>query len=301
MRAFPRSLPLAPAVALALGCGGGGEQARAPAEPAGIVDRSKEPPYVNALDVNPRDGSLLMNTNVGLFRIAPDGRAARRVEARVDAAPSPVAIGRAGLAFTFTGPDRLLGSGHPDRAGALPESLGLLLSEDAGRSWRSLSRMGQSDFHALHLVEGRVIAADLLTYTVMVSPDGGRTWEQRPPPEPLFDLEVDPGDPRALAASSQRQLFTSDDQGRTWRPRDAAPFALLEWTRDGRLHRADQDGKVSESSDGGASWRRVGSTRPAPQAIAADPDGDLYVAAKDGSVDRSEDGGRTWATHFRAR
>ena len=68
---------------------------------------------MNALDANPRDGSLLMNTNVGLFRIALDGRAAWRVEARVDAAPSPVAIGRAGLAFTFTGPDCLLGSGTP--------------------------------------------------------------------------------------------------------------------------------------------------------------------------------------------
>jgi hypothetical protein len=298
VRAFVRSLPLALVLALA-SCGGDAERPAAAAKPRGIVDSSKEPPYVSALDANPRDGSLLMATNLGLFRIAPEGRGARRVDARVEAAPRPVAVGRAGLAFTFTGPDRLIGSGHPDRAGALPESLGLLLSEDGGRSWRSLSRMGQSDFHALHLVEGTLVAADLVTYTVMVSPDGGRTWKQRPPPEPLFDLEVDPRDPEALAASSRRGFFTSDDGGRTWRPRETAPFALLEWTREGRLHRADQDGTLRESADGGASWRRVGATRSAPQALAADPEGDLYVAAEDGSVDRSKDGGRTWAPHFR--
>ena len=288
---------------LLLGCGGEEESERAAsAKPGGIVDESREPPYVNGFDVDPGDGSLLMATNLGLFRIAADGRGARRVDARVEAAPSPVPVGRKGLVFSFTGPGRLLGSGHPDRAGALPEALGLLLSEDGGRSWKPTARMGQSDFHALHMVGSAVVAVDVTTFTVLVSPDGGRSWDQRVPPEPLFDLAVDPGDADRLAASSPRQLFTSDDGGRRWRPREAAPFALLEWTAGGRLVRVDEDGSVRESRDGGVAWTRLGAVRAKkPQALAADDEGALYVAGPDGAVERSADGGRTWTAHFRPR
>ena len=289
--------------ALFLGCGGVDEAERAStARPGGIVDGSQEPPYVNGFDVDPADGSLLMATNRGLYRIGADGRRARRVGATVEAAPSPVPVGREGLALSFTGPGRLLGSGHPDRAGALPEALGLLLSEDGGRSWRPIARMGESDFHALHMVGSAVVALDVTTFTVLVSPDGGRSWEQRVPPEPLFDLAVDPRDADRLAASSQRGLFTSDDGGRRWRPREDAPFALLEWTPGGRLVRVDEDGGVRESGDGGVAWTPLGRVRAEkPQALAAGDDGDLYVAGPDGTVERSRDGGRTWAVHFRPR
>jgi photosystem II stability/assembly factor-like uncharacterized protein len=295
-----RALACALAAALVLGACGGSEETRpAAARPGGIVDSSKEPPYVNGLDVNPRDGSLLIATNLGLYRVGADGRRARRLDGRVEAAPSPVPVGRQGLAFSFVGPDRLLGSGHPDRAGALPESLGLLRSEDGGRTWKPLSRMGESDLHSIHLVEGSVVAADVTTFTVLVSPDGGRTWEQRVPPEPLFDLAVDQRDPGALVASSQRRLFTSRDGGRTWRPREDAPFALLEWGEGDRVLRVDEDGTVRESRDGGTAWMRVGAVRRKPQALARGEDGDLYVAGTDGTVERSRDGGRTWAVHFR--
>jgi hypothetical protein len=94
------------------------------------------------------------------------------------------------MGFTVVGPDRLLGSGHPDGRERLPPFLGLIESRDAGRTWRSVSLLGRRDFH---LLEARRIfgfgtdyqtrGSDLLT-----SDDGGRSWRRRPAPEPLLSL-----------------------------------------------------------------------------------------------------------------
>ena len=90
-----------------VGCGGGAASS-APAGDGGLVDAGADPPYVGALEVNPRDGSLLLATNAGLWRVSQDGRRTQPVRARMG--KNDVS---AGLALRFTGPDELVGSGHP--------------------------------------------------------------------------------------------------------------------------------------------------------------------------------------------
>ena len=61
------------------------------------------------------------------------------------------------MGFTVVGPDRFLGSGHPDAAGirqGKPARLGLIESTDAGDSWASRSLSGEVDFHALASSQG---------------------------------------------------------------------------------------------------------------------------------------------------
>jgi hypothetical protein len=122
-----------------------GAQSDESAEPtAGVEDPG--PVHVHGLGVNPADGALFVATHTGLFRAAPGGRRARRVADRYQDT----------MGFTVTGPDRFLGSGHPDGRDGLPPFLGLIQSTDAGRSWSPVSLLGERDFHVLEATGERI-------------------------------------------------------------------------------------------------------------------------------------------------
>ena len=102
----------AAAVALA-GCGDS-----SPAGPSTrLVDLSKKPPYVNALDIDPDSGDLLLTTNRGFFRIDREEGRAKRLRATISAKGKSSSVGTF-LLITVTGPRTLIGSGHPDKQGA---------------------------------------------------------------------------------------------------------------------------------------------------------------------------------------
>ena len=76
-------------LATATGCGGDGGEAGTPASNRTLSDRlvdfSKKPPYVNALDVDPATGDYLLTTNRGFWRIDPDTDKVERVTGKVTA------------------------------------------------------------------------------------------------------------------------------------------------------------------------------------------------------------------------
>ena len=264
------------AAALVAGCGegeGGRERAPAPGPRAG-------PEHIHGLGVNPADGALLIATHTGLFRAARGERRARRVGDRHQDT----------MGFTVVGPDRFLGSGHPDLRDDLPPLLGLVRSTDGGRTWASVSLLGQADFHVLRAAGRRVYGFDASHGRLLVSADGGRTWRERRPPGPLVDLAIDPADSDHVVASGEAALFTSNDAGRTWRPL-AERAGLLAWPD--ALVLVDAEGHVHASSDGGRTFREVGEAGGRPAAL-AHGGGEVYVALHDNVVRASADGGRTW-------
>ena len=293
-RVLKTSIALA---ALAAGCGGGGESR--PASTNRIVDASADPPYVGALSVNPRDGSLLMATNSGTFTVRPGSRKLERIRVRVSA-KGKSGPAEKGLAFTFVGPDELVGSGHPGAGAAISPLLGLIRSRDGGQTWTSISKLGEADLHAVAERAGRMIAADGTEAKLLTSDDGGRTFEYRSAPLRLTDLDASPGDAARLVASTERGLHTSEDGGRTWRPGEPVPGSRFAWPESGRLFRVDPDGQVRRSGDGGGSWERVGQVEGEPHALAARDSRVLYVADIDGTIRQSRDGGHTWSLRARA-
>jgi hypothetical protein len=269
------------------GCGGDSDE---PTEPAPQVG-DPGPIHVHGLGINPSDGALFVATHTGLFRAAAGEKRARRVADRYQDT----------MGFTVTGPDRFLGSGHPDGRDGLPAFLGLLRSTDAGRSWQPVSLLGKRDFHVLEAAPDRVYGygtdfesrqADLL-----VSDDGGRSWEERVPPEPLLALAIDPDNPDYVVASGEGGSYSSTDAGEGWRPlgRDAG---LLAWTEARALFLVRLDGTVARSSDGGRTWERSGDVGGQPAAFESVGD-ELYVALHDGTIMRSDDDGRSWQLRSR--
>lgn len=282
-------------VALAMaGCGvDEGNSGTGPGDaPAGDVPAADDPGpvHVHGLGVNPSDGSLFIATHTGLFR-ADDGETkARRVGDRYQDT----------MGFTVVGPDRFLGSGHPDGRDGLPPFLGLIETRDAGRRWKPVSLLGKVDFHVLEAAGSRVYGFgsdfDSREARFLASEDGGRNWQRREPPVPLLSLAIDPRDADRLVAAGESGLYLSRDGARTWRP-TAGPAGLLAWTRDGTLHVVDLDGRVHASGDG-RGWEERGDVRGEPAAFESAGD-ELYVALHDGTVKMSADHGATWRIRSR--
>ncbi|MDP9403383.1 MAG: hypothetical protein M3P85_08615 [Actinomycetota bacterium] len=274
------------ALALAAGDkGGGGDVATTGAGAGGDGDFV----HIHRLGVDAGDGSLLVATHNGLFRL-PAGGEPRRVGARHDL-----------MGFTVVSPARFLASGHPDRDDlslakpGVPPLLGLVESRDGGRTWKSLSLLGQADFHALVAAHGRVYGGDGTTGRFMVSEDG-RDWETRST-TPLFGLAVSPDDADVIVGTGQRGTIRSEDGGRTWRSLDAPALTFLSWEAGSGLWGVGVDGTVFVSGDGSGGWERRGELGGRPAALLA-ADGTPYAATEEGAILSSRDGGRTWSARY---
>ncbi len=272
------------AAALAAVDQGGERSDRAQADPG--------PLHVHGLGVNPADRALFIASHTGLFRLGQGEREALRVAGRYQDT----------MGFTVVGPDRFLGSGHPDvreaREQPLPSRLGLVRSTDAGRSWNPVSLLGEADFHVLRIARRRIYGFDATDGALRVSRDGGRNWSRYSVPAPLIDLAADPTGSSRLVATTERGLYASADEGRTWSMvGDGVGF--LAWPAPRRLYLASAGGQLFVSPDAGKRWRQVGDIGGKPAALLAANRQELYAALQNGTIMRSADGGGSWGLRSR--
>jgi hypothetical protein len=248
--------------------------------------RDPGPIHIHGLGRNPADGALFIATHTGLFRQPRPGVRPTRVADRFQDT----------MAFTVVGADRFLASGHPDSRENLPPFLGLIESTDAGRTWTPVSLQGQMDFHVLEAAGRRVYGFGFEWKTrreqLLVSDDGGHSWQERSAPEPLFSLALDPRDADRAVAAGLRGLHLTVDGGRRWR-RLRHPTGLLAWTHRG-LYSVDSEGVVRLARHDLRWTKPVGRVGGDPAAFDAGSARELYVALHDGTIKRSLDGGRSW-------
>ncbi len=247
--------------------------------------------HVHGLGVNPADGSILVATHYGTFRLAGDDPAQRIGDSFQDT-----------MGFTVVGPDHFLGSGHPDVAGTregLPGLLGLIESTDGGKTWEPVSLLGEVDFHGLAYAHDEVYGWDSTSGRFMVSADR-QNWDERSTLD-LFGFAVDPNEADHIVGGGPAGLVESSDGGRTWAPAEGPGLLVLSWDVDAGLWGADQAGAVWRRDAG--EWIQAGELPGAPQAFLATADA-LYAAAGDHDTDRtgiytSDDGGRSWELRYR--
>jgi hypothetical protein len=251
-------------------------------QPAGETDTAN---HIHGLGVDPANGTLYIATHSGLFQAA---RGEQRMRPIGDSAQDV-------MGFSVLGPNRFIGSGHPDpNDTGSPPNLGLIESRDRGKTWKNISLLGEADFHVLRSSGERIYGFNGIEGRLLVSSDAGRQWARRTPPAAMYDLAIDPRDPNHVVASVERGIFSSADAGQAWRPLRDDTAGLLAWPAPDRLYLVDGQGQVQRSEDGGREWQPAGSIGGQPVAFTAH-DSELYVAVADSTVKRSTDSGATWA------
>jgi hypothetical protein len=238
----------------------------------GEVSVDPGPRHVHALGVNPRDDVLFVASHTGLYRVGRSETSARRVSDRHQDT----------MGFTVVGPDRFLGSGHPDSRDNLPTRLGLIQSRDDGKTWTPVSLLGEADFHILRARGQQIVGYDATSGQILTSGDGGKHWRRHRFEGPLVDLVMAPA-----------QLLLSHDGGRSWGSLSETT-GLLAWPKPRWLYLLASDGRLWLSPDVGRRWRALGEIGGRPAAFAAYADGRVYAALHNGLIKRSTDGGRSW-------
>ncbi|MEU3251365.1 F510_1955 family glycosylhydrolase [Streptomyces sp. NPDC006997] len=236
--------------------------------------------HVHGLGVDPADGRLYVATHEGVLAVTGDG-AARRVGDTADY-----------MGFTVIGPRTFLGSGHPAAGSDDDGNRGLLRSTDSGRTWKTLSLGGATDFHSLEYTDKTVYGYDSATGTLRVSTDL-TTWDDRARLAAL-DLAVSPEEPDRVLATTEDGVATSTDGGRTFGAGSGQLLAYLSWPTADTLYGVDPSGGLHLSEDAGATWRQTGTVPGGqPQALTA-VSAERLLAATAGGVYESRDGGRTF-------
>ncbi|WP_343047915.1 MULTISPECIES: F510_1955 family glycosylhydrolase [Cellulomonas] len=237
--------------------------------------------HVHGIAFNPADDKVYLATHDGLFRYDDAGPA--RVGPVIDL-----------MGFTAAGPDHFYSSGHPGAGVDMANPVGLIESTDAGETWSTLSREGQTDFHSLTASDAGIIGFD--GAAVLGTPDG-QAWTSLEPPVATFALAASP-DGTTLLVTSQSGPARSTDGGNTWNVVAKSPLLQLAFFPDDQtVVGVAPDGGVFLSTDAGATWVQSGTVGQAPQAVTAraQPDGQLEILVViEGALLRSVDSGSTF-------
>lgn len=229
--------------------------------------------HVHGVGVNPADGAVFLATHDGLFRY--ENGEPTRVGPVIDL-----------MGFTIVGPDHFYSSGHPGPDVDLPEPVGLLESTDAGRTWKQLSRGGESDFHALTASEAGVIGFD----GVLRASSDGKEWRDLEAPAEPYGLAVSP-DGKVVLGTAPTGLIRSGDAGETWaKVPDAPSLMFVDWAEGDVVAGIGPEGEVAVSDDGGLTWDVRGIVEGQAHAVGASGAGPDLLVATGTELLRSDDG-----------
>lgn len=263
------------------GCGGGEADSKT------AWFNAEELGHVHGMGVNPSDGALFLAAHNGVFRLGKDGAEPKRIADRYQDT----------MAFTIIGPDHFLASGHPDQREDMPAFIGLLESLDAAETWRSVSLLGEVDFHVLEATPKRIygFGSDFESREArfLLSSNGGKSWRRLSIPDALISLAVDPADDDSLIAAGEKGVHSSTNGGRSWAHLDSSTGFLV-WPEPAKLFRVDMGGLVTMSADRGKTWQSRGQVEVEPAVFETAGPNQLLVATFDGQVLGSADDGRSW-------
>jgi photosystem II stability/assembly factor-like uncharacterized protein len=196
-----------------------------------------------------------------------------------------------------------------DRIVAVGDDGIVLLSDDAGRSWRQARHVPtNAPLTSVTFVDAHTGWAAGHWGTILHTTDGGETWDmQHSDPtrdRPFFSIRFSDGN-HGIAGGLWSMLLRTDDGGRTWTPvvvprppdgsrADKNLFSIF-LSGKGTWLIALEHGLVLRSTDQGATWSYVDTGyRGSLWTGLALQDGGLLVGGLRGSLYRSDDDGLSW-------
>jgi len=197
-------------------------------------------------------------------------------------------------------PGPLYASGHPQGGG----NMGVIMSEDSGQSWTTLSDGvgGPVDFHVMEVSRAN---PDVLygahAGVLQTSRDAGRTWvEVGPAPARLIDIATSALDADTLLAATETGLLRSTDRGATWVQAHpaAAPVSFVDISADGDVLAFVLGAGLVRADETTLEWAVLSNAFGDGYLLhlARDPNDPLRQFAVTGQAEMlaSQDGGATW-------
>lgn len=184
--------------------------------------------------------------------------------------------------------------------------MGVLRSDDGGRTWTSRSKGLPSDkivALAAHAAQPATVYVDVAGHGIFRSTDGGARWKlmDRGPRERIVRfIHTDmPGSMQTgwLFAATAKGVSRAMDCFCGWHGAGALGHAARAVAYDpGRPQDiyAATDDALFLSTNGGEQWVRINAPAPAVSALVVTPSGDLYAGTGGGVLFRSADRGSTW-------
>jgi photosystem II stability/assembly factor-like uncharacterized protein len=247
--------------------------------------------HIHGIAVDPSDPSrLFLATHHGLFLTSPDGTATR---------VSDNANDYMGFTPHPTDSSLLYASGHPAGGG----NMGVILSEDGGKTWQQLSAgaQGPVDFHAMTISRSDPNVIYGLYGGIQVSRDGGKTWAENgaAPPETI-DLAASAVDADLIFAATLKGLMLSRDGGKTWEPtgEQGRPVSMIETAPDGTVYALIVGLGLVSTPGSVINWSLLSSdvAQKIILHLAVDPTNPdrVFAVTQESEILTSTDGGRTW-------
>lgn len=208
-------------------------------------------------------------------------------------------------AGTFIGPTLSVAFGLDGLIAVASSSAGIFRTAD-GKTWqRARAPDGAAPAHLLLASAERDVFYAAGPKGVHVSRDSGQNWERSGgdlPRQAPSALAIGTASPTMLACVMAGDLWTSRDGGRHWTrvggPWPARGVETVTMTPPGDGLWVVADDRVMRSTDGGATWSRIGAAlgagAHAVNNIAIGTDGKVMMVATHRGILRSDDGGATW-------
>lgn len=134
-----------------------------------------------------------------------------------------------GLAFTD---GFFYASGHPGPLKNLPDPVGVLVSNDLGKTWDTLSLTGEVDFHLLEAAKGNFIGAAANLGAILKSTDGGINWANVSVPQ-FIDMTLNPEAENEILLATKEGLKLSKDFAKTFEKVGSfSNSSKVEWNQD---------------------------------------------------------------------
>ncbi|TGB09543.1 F510_1955 family glycosylhydrolase [Streptomyces sp. MZ04] len=237
--------------------------------------------HIHGLGLDPSDQRLYVATHEGVYTPDSGGKPKLVGDSKDDF-----------MGFTVAQNNTFYASGHSAPGAEGPADKGLIKSTDGGKTWKSLSLSGESDFHALDHAHDTVYGYDATNGLLRTSKDGV-AWTDGAELQAL-DIAVSPEDPDLVLATTAEGVARSTDGGKTFAKGRQPTMAFASWRTEDALFGIDPTGALHRSTDGGSTWKKAGTVPGGqPQALTA-VGTDRVLAATQNGVYESKDGGKTF-------
>lgn len=223
------------------------------------------------------------------------------------------------MGFNVMSDGTMITSGHPGKLSNLPNPLGLMVSENNGKEWKSKSLLGKVDFHILtsNFSNPKVIYGvnqmDSGNYKagLYVSTDKGKNWKMvdsvglPKDMHQVYSLISLPDNANSLIAGTEMGVLRSSDAGKTWKVSNSSrlitAISVLPDTKDLISYSISNSAAgIMISKDQGETWENLGNDlgQDAVAYFGINPSDTSKIAIStfENTVMSTTDGGKTWTT-----